>query len=197
MENTCKKCNETKDVSLFVKNKRLKKGVENICNKCKSEYYNVYFKKNYETLKNKNKERCKKYRVENAEKLKEYNIKNSSIKKEYDKKRRLEFNEKIKLQEKEYRLKNNEAIKDRKKEYYFVKRAYIIEKSKNYYSTNSTSILFNSKIILQNDIDFLNDSYVKKLLTNKGFERKKITPELIEIQRIITKTKRLCKTSKI
>jgi hypothetical protein len=42
----------------------------------------------------------------------------------------------------------------------------------------------------------LHRRYVYKTLRGRGFEPKDITPELIETQRIIIKTKRLCKTLK-
>jgi hypothetical protein len=40
----------------------------------------------------------------------------------------------------------------------------------------------------------LKDSYIKRLLIQNGFPKNEITKELIELERIIIKTKRLCKT---
>jgi len=118
MEKTCKKCNEKKDLNLFVKNKKIKIGVCNTCKKCANTRTNLYRIKNSIKI-NKNKI---KYDLLNPEKAKERSIK---------------------------------AIK------------------------------------------VLGNSYLNKCLTQKGFTKEQITPELIEVQRIIIKTKRLCKTSKI
>ena len=50
---------------------------------------------------------------------------------------------------------------------------------------------------MKNNTIELKNTYIKAKLKAKGFLNQQITPELIEVQRIISKTKRLCKTSKI
>ena len=51
MEHTCKKCTETKDISSFVKNKRLKKGIENTCRICANVILKKWRENNPETAK--------------------------------------------------------------------------------------------------------------------------------------------------
>jgi hypothetical protein len=50
------------------------------------------------------------------------------------------------------------------------------------------------KIQKQKSRQELQHSYIKGQLLNKGFKSESITPELIEVQTLIIKTKRLCKT---
>ena len=46
----------------------------------------------------------------------------------------------------------------------------------------------------QKDKETLHRNYIYKLLYNKGFRNSDITEDLIDVQRLIIKTKRLCKT---
>jgi hypothetical protein len=43
-------------------------------------------------------------------------------------------------------------------------------------------------------IEDLSDYYVKDKLRNKGFTKEQIDPNILEVQRLLLKTKRLCKT---
>ena len=133
MENTCIKCNETKDISLFVKDNRIKKGISNMCKICRHTYYKKYFKENKEVI---------------SENHKKFIAKNPECDRKYKKK---------------YRLIHSDIERD-----YFKK-----------------------------SVEKLKDFYIKRNLKSKGFTKEQITPELIEVQRIIIKTKRLCKTLKI
>ena len=78
MENTCKKCNETKDVSLFVKTPT-KKGYSNSCKYCTSLAIKKWTLDNKENIINKK----KKHRLENIEKelarSRNYHINNKEI----------------------------------------------------------------------------------------------------------------------
>lgn len=65
MVNNCIHCKETKDIVLFVKNKRLKKGVENTCRICANLILKKWRKENPET--------AKKYELNNKEKIKKRN----------------------------------------------------------------------------------------------------------------------------
>jgi uncharacterized Zn finger protein (UPF0148 family) len=133
MENTCIKCGETKNISLFSKDKRIKKGISNICKICTNIYYKKYSEINRERLR----ENHKKFISKNPEANKIY--------------------------KKKYRVIQSDAERD----------------------------------YLKKSIETLKDFYIKRALKAKGFEKEQITTELIEVQRIIIKTKRLCKTSKI
>jgi len=141
MENTCIKCNEKKDVSLFVKDKRLKIGFQNKCKICSS----LDAKKWHELNKDYKKEYQHKYRKDNYKSV------------------CLSVKERVNFYNK------NNPIK------------YL----ENYNKANSTRIIK------------ITNSYIINILNRKGFTKEQITPELIEVQRIIIKTKRLCKTSKI
>jgi len=46
-------------------------------------------------------------------------------------------------------------------------------------------------------VEEMDDYYTKTLLKDKGFEENSITKDLIKVQKLITKTKRLCKALKI
>ena len=77
----------------------------------------------------------------------------------------------------EYRKKNPELTKSCSKKYRRNNKEKLNIKSKKY------------NAIIRNE---LGDSYVKLQLTNQGFLKDQITPELIELKRIMLKTKRLC-----
>ena len=166
MENTCKKCNETKDINLFVKNKKLIKGVCNTCNKCKYEMSKKY---NVNILKVKVNQ--KKYRDKNIEKINIYNN--------------------------HYYYNNILKVKKRKKEYYLNNSDKFLDNSKKYYSQNKEKCKEQSSIKNKEQTSELKIPYLITILKAKGFNKEQITAELIEVQRIIIKTKRLCKTSKI
>jgi hypothetical protein len=147
MENTCIKCNETKDISLFVKNKKCKNGVAKTCNKCNNKRV-VFLRANSKEKKN-------------SEKL---------------------YREKTKSKAKEYADK-----------YYKTNTLKAIERVNNFLIKNPNYAKESSK----KTVNTATDCYIKVKLKSKGFSKEQITPELIEVQRIIIKTKRLCKTSKI
>ena len=177
MENTCKKCGETKDVSLFVKNKKCLKGVTNLCLNCVNNkpknlnYLKEYKRKYYLENKNKIKEKSKIYYLENSESIKK-NVEN-------------------------YTKENIEKIAISRRNSYYKNRDERLEKRKKWYEENKE--YSKDKIRKRNkiNIDKLNCVYIKKRLKDKGFTKEQITPELIEVQKIIIKTKRLCKTSQI
>ena len=81
---------------------------------------------------------------------------------------------------KEYHKKNAEQIKEYQKEWRKNNAEHIKEQKKEYNKEYSKN---------------LSDGYIKRELKNKGYPPNQITPELIEVKRLIIKTKRLCKTS--
>ena len=93
-------------------------------------------------------------------------------------------NERVKI----YRLKNPEKTKisDKKTKIKRVNQNKIC--SKIYYSKNKDIILKRKNKERTN----LDDSYVKQKLKRNVFIGEQITPELIELKRIIIKTTRLC-----
>lgn len=60
---------------------------------------------------------------------------------------------------------------------------------RNEYARKSRVKTFNTAIAN------LSDTYIIQVLRNKGFKPNQITTEIIELQRQILKTKRICKTS--
>lgn len=75
-----------------------------------------------------------------------------------------------------------------------IKRYRLTKKGEEY--TKTEKYLANKKKQADKGREKLKDHYIKGLLTNKGININDINNELIELQRIIIKTKRLCKTSK-
>lgn len=84
----------------------------------------------------------------------------------YNSKRKSEISE----YQKKYRIENKEKLKNLNKKYYKKEDALIKKK---------------------NQIKDLKDFYVRRRLIADGFSRELITSELIEVKRIILKTKRL------
>jgi len=162
MEHTCKKCTETKDINLFVKDKRKSIGIILTCKKCA-------------------KKMVLKLKELNPSKSVLYNI-------EYYKKNKA----RIDSNNKQYYLKNKEIVTKYKKDY-SLKNNYGINNSKKYRNNNQIKI----KVYKHNMSKTISDVYARGALRQKKFTKEQITPELIEVQRIIIKTKRLCKTSKI
>lgn len=64
MEKTCCKCNESKDLDCFSKNKKKKDGYNSICRECHSKYRKEHYQKNKEKVY----EQVYRYREENPEK---------------------------------------------------------------------------------------------------------------------------------
>jgi hypothetical protein len=80
---------------------------------------------------------------------------------------------------KKWKAKNNEKVKETKKRSERNNPIKFKEKKKR------------SKAARRKNIT---DGYVKSILKIRGFSSEHITPEIIEVQRLIVKTKRLCKT---
>jgi len=85
-EKTCNKCGETKELSLFYKDKNLRDGHMNLCKDCQKSYQKrIYQEKRAEKL-----EYQKKYAKKNAEQIREYQKRwhkeNAEWKREYGKK---------------------------------------------------------------------------------------------------------------
>jgi len=73
-----------------------------------------------------------------------------------------------------------------------------IHTAKNYFQKNKTEINNKTRLLEANRRENVTDRYVSKLLREKnGFtiEQLKNNPSLLEIKRLIIKTKRICKTS--
>lgn len=153
MEKTCKKCEETKSVNLFRKNRNY---FENSCIKCIYIWEKIKRKENKEVIAEKAKARY-------------YLAKETNIEL---------FKHKKHLSDKKYREDNREIVSLRKKKYKIDNPEIIRKQSKK-------------------DTENLRPYYVRAKLMAKGIPKNEITTELIDLQTIIIKTKRLCKTSQI
>lgn len=116
--------------------------------------------------------------------------------------------ESIRSKRAEYRLNNIDQELCRSRDYHSKNKSAIKIKSDGYRRKNIDKIriaerlyqIQNKELIsskMQINTDELKHTYIKQKLKQKGFTSNQITPELIEVQRIIIKTKRLCKTSQI
>lgn len=100
----------------------------------------------------------------NCKRGKKYRLENIQFIKDINKKYALENKEKLKEYYFKYRLENKEKITEKRR-----------------------SIGYDKKYRAD-----INDTYIKRQLIAQGFKTFEITPELIELKRVIIKTIRLC-----
>jgi hypothetical protein len=91
-------------------------------------------------------------------------------------------------------IQNKKYAKVNRRNYYLRNIEKHKEKNKKYAQLNYLKEKNRKVIVDTNSVKNVNDRYVKRQLKIKGFISEAITPELIEVQRLIIKTKRLCKT---
>lgn len=179
----CSKCGVEHPLYNFTKDKRCKDGHGSWCNECMRKSSLNWYNKN---------------KVRSYENSKEWRSLNP---------------DKVKKNEKRYRERNKEKRKIIRKEWYKLNRNKEYESHKNWINNNPDYLPKRAKQRKQyasNNKDMINeyqknyqtiirenltDGYVLNYLRIKGFNKEDITPELIEVQRLLTKTKRLCKTS--
>lgn len=158
-----------------------------ICSKCNLEKEISEFPKERNRCSACIREYMQEYRLRNKEKLKtsnkEYYLKNSGKIKSYYKKYWARNPEKWKKYRKKYKAENPEKIK---------------EISKNWNAANKQKIRTLQRERNKKGRLSLDDRYVMTCLkstSNFTFSELRKHPELIEAQRLIIKTKRLCRTS--
>lgn len=113
---TCSKCGEVKNIRDFVKDRRYKDGLTNVCRACR----NAYNRKRYSARK-------------------EWVLKQTRAWIAKNKK-------KIRIYQKDYRNKNKDRLKLLAKEYYKRHRTSIIEKSKKYYQEHKEACQARNKL---------------------------------------------------
>lgn len=132
MEKQCTKCGETKCLTEFGKDKRLKSGYGAICKACKSKMDKEYRDRKGEELL----EQKREYYAENKEnilkQMKEYREKNKEVISERRKKYRERTKEQQKAKRREYYLKNKERIKAKANKYYAENKEKCIERNNKY-----------------------------------------------------------------
>lgn len=116
-----------------------------------------------------------------------------AFKKWYDKNK-----EQIKLKKQKEYLQNIDHIKGRVKKYNNEHKDEKKTYKKAYDENNKPKLKVWQKKSHKKMVETITDGYAVKILVGKrGFKKEQITnnPELIKIQKLIIKTKRLCKTS--
>lgn len=176
-----------------------------------------------EEEKEKKREYCRKWRLNNREKAKEYRklsyqrnksrdiaknkewaLKNPEKKKEYDRRSKQRNKEKNKEWAKKYRLENREKVNETRRKFREKNREKIKKWYKLWANNNAEKLREKKKQWADNNAEKLRElskkkreillgTYVKSRLRRNGFPKEAITPELIEVQRLIIKTKRLTK----
>ena len=151
----CVKCNETKDIQFFGKDKSSKDGHLRICKLCRKYIQREYKLKNKEKIKN----RDKKYREENKEIIKIKRDENKDKNNEYKKQYYLKNENKIKrnIYIKDYVLKNEESIKIKRKEYREKNKEIISIRNKIYINTHKSQIKENRKNRIRSDYEKISD----------------------------------------
>ena len=166
-----------------------------ICKVCGIDKIDSEFRKQRKTCKVCEKEYNKKWCANNKDKVRVHS--KNSRKKRIEKDKVLKHDWYIKNKEK-LLVKNSEYMKGLPKDirskyqntYYNKNKKNINDRQKNDRKKNPEKFAKRA----HKYVDELADCYVKRNLANKGFDRELITDDIIETQRLIIKTKRLCKT---
>lgn len=113
----------------------------------------------------------------------------------YNKKRVNEKRESVSAHHRLWSKLNQDKVKKNRKRSYKKNNEKILLKNKIWREMNPDKF----KIQLDNSrkeyVEKINNRYVINLLFLSGFPKEYITPELIEVKRLLIQTKRLCKTS--
>jgi len=113
---TCPKCGEVRSIRDFVKNRRYKDGLSNVCRACQNAY---------------NRERYLVRREDILRQVKAWRAKNK---------------EKSRAYQKDYLNKNRERLRSLAREYYKRHRTRIIEQNKKYYEEHKEACLARKKL---------------------------------------------------
>jgi hypothetical protein len=155
LSKVCSKCQETKPLSEFHKDKSKKDGLRKECKECRSRYSQQYHKQNKEKINEYNKHWAtenedwlknyyKNYRETNKNKIsianKEYRTQNRDRLLEYNKIYYENNKEKFSTSNKIYREKNKDSILHNQQNYYKNNREAILKQNKNYRKINRKTI---------------------------------------------------------
>lgn len=191
---TCKKCGESKIWGEFRKNQKTKYGILYNCKACYRKTRDPKIEaERYKINKERIQQQCARYYQINKERIKkkveEYWLK--KMQEEPD-----VLREKGRVRTAKWRVKNRDKVLLRDREWRKANRdkALIYEKAYRAKYPIKTAEKWKRKRI--SATKRLATSYVKACLVSRGFSRSQAdqNPELINIQRIIIQTKRLCKT---
>jgi len=112
----CSKCGEVRSIRDFVKNRRHKDGLSNVCRACQSTY---------------NRQRYLVRKEEILKQIKDWRAKNKG---------------KIRVYQKDYQNKNRERLRPLAREHYKRHRVRIIEQNKKYYEDHKEACLARKKL---------------------------------------------------
>lgn len=115
-----------------------------------------------------------------------WRIKNPNYGKQY----RMENKEKIQKLQKTYVTNNYKILMEKWKKYSFDHKDEKSAYKKKYYYNNRDILKKESNEYQKNARDNLTTFYINKRLRERGIDKSMITPELIELQALIIKTKR-------
>jgi len=118
---TCSKCKKIKDISCFTKLKASSDGLYSYCRDC----HKIMQANSHAKNRDKNINRCKKWREKNL-------VRDKNNKKRYYHKNK----EKLRLLAKEYEKKNKQKINERKRNYYAKNKAKMQKRAKEYRQQN-------------------------------------------------------------
>jgi hypothetical protein len=165
------------------------------------EYLRLYYQANKDKIKLSTKVNESKRREDpevrakelkrSREKQKNYYLNNTEKCKARDKAWRLRNPEKAKLKEAEYRLKHRDVRLIASREYHGKFKEAINAKNREKYASDYGEVRTKQQNRSKKKAATLTDGYILNQLTSKGFPKESITKELIDVKRIIIKTKRL------
>lgn len=164
---TCTKCKEEKNINEFLVHHKHFSDYGRVCKQCKSKKARYYQEKNKEY----------------------YTLKRN----EYYQKNK----ETLKLKTKNWRKNNPEKALIISRKAKKITKEKNREYAKRFRQNNPDKIKADVNKHQKRYCETLHDIYVKSSLKRVGFINDQITPELIEVKRLIIKTKRLCKTLQI
>jgi len=137
----CKKCNETKPLTEFHKDKSAKDGRHAYCKACKRISAKQWYQENKEAIA----EHHRQYRQKNKEAISEHNRqyrqKNKEAVLEYQRQYYQENKEAIAKRERQYYQKNKEAISEYKRQYRQKNKEAITEHQRQWYQENKKAFL--------------------------------------------------------
>ena len=168
----CKKCNESKTLDMYHKDKTKIDGLRNSCKECQKSYSGEFYKENRNRINDYSNNYYKKvsnkeeYKTKRKEYMSVYLLDNKEYKKEYNKKYNLDNKEKISENKKLYRQDNREKIE----KYRLENKEKIRESAlKYYYNRIDKDNLFYLSFKIRNliRISIKKNGYSKKSKTNE------------------------------
>lgn len=190
----CSKCKESKNIDEFKKDNKRIHGISSWCKKCHNISSRISAKENKEY----NKNRVSEWRKKNYEKYIENNRNWRSVNKEKIRisNKKCKIKNKIKYNEtrKNWRKLNPDKVANQYRKYYKNHPEVIQSINKRYKITHIEKVKKADSLRRKRAYRDTHDWVMRQYLKRRGIKLKDATCDLIEIQRIIIKTKRLCKT---